>query len=234
VYSVQALPNSDALCVEYLLDYFLIGHRNGSLSVVDKRVRHVIGHRAVDAEKLGSITSITVMHDDNLFLTKQSFGSCFLWDVRSMGSESAGKVKAVHHLEVPSHAVHPTKSSCCNGVALDPTHSFAISPFVNAQERPCLAMWSLSTGTFIGSKELATDGAREDVGMPHCELSKTITQAWKPAICVRNGDIMEPEKGAWGLWFKCGMTGPRTPIFVGSIHHVTFPGILDSEALNVL
>jgi hypothetical protein len=210
----------------------LIGHRNGSLSVVDKRVRHANIHRAVDAGNLGSVTSITVMHGDNMFLTKHSFGSCFLWDVRNMGSESAGTVKVVHHLEVPAHSIHPTKSSRCNGVAVDPTHSFAISPFVNTQERPCLAMWSLSTGTFIGSKELASDVTSENVGMPHCELSKTITPAWKPATCARDGDTMEPEKGAWGLWFKCGMAGPATPSFVGSIHHVTCPGILDSEALH--
>jgi hypothetical protein len=214
------------------LDYFLIGHRNGSISIVDKRVRHANIHRAVDAGKLGSTTSITVMHGDNVFLTKQSFGSCFLWDVRNMGSESAGKVKVVHHLEVPAHAIHPTKSSCCNGVAVDPTNSFAISPFVNTKERPCLALWSLSTGAFIGSKELASDGTSENVGMPHCELSKTITPAWKPATCAGDGDTIKPEKGAWGLWFKCGMSGPMMPSFVGSIHQVTFPGVLDSEALQ--
>lgn len=232
VSALRVSPTSDALCVEYLLDNFLIGHRNGSLSIVDKRVRHAGTSRALDADSLGSVTSITVLHGVNNFLTKHSFGSCLLWDVRNMGSESAGKVKVVKHLEVPAHAIHSTKSICCNGVAVDPTDSFAISPFVNTQERPCLAIWSLTTGTFIGSKELSSDTASEKVGMPHCELSNTITPAWKPVTSARDGDTMGPQKGSWGLWFKSGIPGRSTPNFVGSIHHVTFPGKLYSETLQ--
>ena len=223
-------PKSDALCIEYLADSFLIGHRNGSISLADTRLDQVSTHGKVD--EAGSVTAIAVVDGGPTFLTKHSFGSCCLWDVRYMGTDSS--VAPVRRLQVPSHALHPTKSSYCNGIALDPTQNIAISPFVNIQGRPCLALWSLSSGSYVGSRELTCENLevqQDSSVMPYCELSSTITSAWKPISDQGDGDAMEPEKGAWGLWFKSGApvgNGPAPPTFVGSIHHVSFPGRMDS------
>jgi len=234
----EKAPKSDALCIERHAERFYTGHRNGWLSIVDLRTEYTDSFAPEDASA-GSLTKIMVMGDGNQILTKHSFGSCFLWDVRMMGHESDGKVSPLLQLRVPKSMIHRTKSSCCNGVALDPTESIFISPFANFNERACLAFWSLASGAFIGSRELCAAESMPDaetannvVGMPHCELSSTITPGWKPITSFNGGDTVEPDNDAWGLWFKIGLSFTRqpTPSFVCSIHHVTFPGrMMDIE-----
>lgn len=221
-------PKSDALCIERRGDRFFTGHRNGWLSIVDVRARSGDSFPPVDASA-GSLTRIMVMKDNNKVLTKHSFGSCFLWDVRMMGHERENKITPLLQLNVPKSMIQSTKSSCCNGIALDPRQSIVISPFVNAQERTSLAFWSLSSGNFIGSKDLQLDEfGRSDAinSLLHCELSSTVTPAWKSFSSSKDGDTVETEENSWGLWFKFGMPllGQPTPRFISSIHHVTFPG----------
>lgn len=225
-----AAPRSDALCIERQGDCFYTGHRNGHLSITDLRTNDMDSFASGDASA-GSLTRIMTMKDSNTILTKHSFGSCYLWDVRMMGREcDNGKVSPLLHLQIPKSILHPTKSSCCNGIALDPTQSIVIAPFVNVQERACLAFWSLSSGLFVGYKELSSAVSG---GMPYCELSNTITPAWKPMDdSARNGDVVTRKEDGWGLWFKFGMPLIReaTPNFLSSIHHVTFPGrIMDAH-----
>ena len=238
-------PKSDALCIERSLERFYVGHRNGYLSVVDLRTNDTNSFATTRDSSAGSLTKVMVMADGNQILAKHSFGSCFLWDLRMLGQERNGSVSPVLHLKVPKHVIHTTKSSRCNGVALDPTQSIAISPFVNKQdEQACLAFWSTSSGTFIGYRKLElqqsiesnateTKQAHTGSGMSLCELSSTLTPGWKPFSSSVDGDMVEPNHDSWGLWFKFGSSiGARTkvPNFVSSIHHVTFPGrLMDSE-----
>ena len=242
----MAAPRSDALCIERQADCYFTGHRNGWLSITDLRTDCMDSYAPGD-ESAGSLTRIMTMNDSNKILTKHSFGSCFLWDVRMMGRDAT--VSPVLRLNVPKTMVHPTKSSCCNGVALDPTQSIAISPFINVQERACIAFWSLSSGSFVGYKELQAPEQdivvpEQDIvvttsitgGMPHCELSDAITPAWKPMVSARDGDMLTPDEDRWGLLFKFGAPLIRhaTPSFISSIHQVTFPGRImdDTEAMN--
>lgn len=209
--------------------------------MVDDRASHVSTY---GGDNNDSASSITVLENDCSFLTRSCFGSCFLWDARNMGPTYRGQAVPLRRLEVPRHLIHSTKSSGCNGVALDPTQQYAISPFVSFEELPYLALWSLSSGAYIGCKELLDqefcertrrNPIQQDLACFHkCELSSTITPAWQPVdSAVRDSDTVETEKGAWGLWFKSAMTCEQpTPGFIGSIHHVTFPGSLDSTILH--
>jgi hypothetical protein len=249
----EEAPKSDALTIERHSDIFYTGHRNGWLSMVDLRMDNANSYSpGGTSSAAGSLTRILVMNDDsNKILTRHSFGSCFLWDVRMMGRSGGGdKATPLLHLKVPKSMIHPTKTTCCNGIAVDPTQSIAIAPIVSTEGQTCLAFWSLSSGAFIGCKELrapecvtsetASRGDGGGGGMPHCELSSTITPAWKPipSSTTRDGDLVEPNEDAWGLWFKFGSspTGRVAPNFISSIHHVTFPGRLmdacDESTIN--
>ncbi len=225
----ETAPRSDALCIERRGDLFFTGHRNGWLSITDLREEDSNSFPPGEMS-VGSLTRIMVLNDGNRLLTKHSFGSCLVWDLRMMGSKGDDKMKPLLHLTIPKPMIHSTKSSCCNGIAMDPTQAIVISPFVNAQERTCLAFWSLSSSSFVGCKELETPESVRNGSVNnllHCELSSTITSAFKSMTShSKDGDTIEPSEHSWGLWFKLGipLAGPPTPRFVSSIHHVTFPG----------
>lgn len=230
----QDSPRSDALCIENsdFCGVFLTGHRNGWLSMVDIRRDSAVSLAPPDSSA-GSLTRILSMEshrDPFKILTKHSFGCCFLWDVRMMGKDK--RATPLVEMRVPKSLIQATKSSCCNGVAVDPTGSIVIAPFVlnSSDQSSCFAFWSLSSGAFVGYRPISPP-AGPSGGMPHCELSSTIASAWKPmAPSARSGDMMvESDENAWGLWFKYGLPltdngHHETPNFISSIHHVTFPG----------
>ena len=115
----ETAPRSDALCIERRGDRFFTGHRNGWLSITDLRVEESNSFPPGDSS-VGSLTRIMALNDGNTILTKHSFGSCLVWDLRMMGNSRDDKMKPLLSLTIPKPMIHSTKSSCCNGIAMDP------------------------------------------------------------------------------------------------------------------
>lgn len=218
---------SDALCVDYLNENTLLfGHRNGAISLLDKRREHIQMVASADMQG-GSTTSVLPLANGCMFLAKKSFGSCQMFDIRKM-SESKDSAM-VWHLQVPRGTANATLSSCCSGVAVDPTQTIAISPFADGQRRGHFALWSLTTGHLIGSKPiqnstLNTLQGQSSIGLPHCELRSTITPSWQLGTEQDGNNVVKRKSNAWSLWFKSGEVDSHAPRCMGSIHQLTFRG----------
>mmetsp|Transcript_27732 Transcript_27732/g.42451 ORF Transcript_27732/g.42451 Transcript_27732/m.42451 type:complete len:710 (-) Transcript_27732:57-2186(-) len=270
-YNLQKFPQSDVLCIEHhqqassTKSTLLCGHRNGQISIVDRRSRITSGILGTDsssswlsskkkgnkrnnsvgsttaAATFGSTTKIlTTPGESNNVLCKGSLsGSCRLYDIRKLGTATKSRGNGsycssmVWDMAVPSDLLCPTglSSSCCSGLAVDPTCTIVISPFVNTHKDPCLGVWSLSTGEFVGSRSVVPPSSSSSnnnnnnrgLGVPYCELSSTVTNAYEMSVSreycntTRSSDM-------FGLWFKCRSVVPNAPVALGSIHHVVMPG----------
>eukprot|EP00521_Asterionellopsis_glacialis_P010362 CAMPEP_0195307894 /NCGR_PEP_ID=MMETSP0707-20130614/37945_1 /TAXON_ID=33640 /ORGANISM="Asterionellopsis glacialis, Strain CCMP134" /LENGTH=679 /DNA_ID=CAMNT_0040372147 /DNA_START=176 /DNA_END=2216 /DNA_ORIENTATION=- len=272
-YNLQKFPQSDVLCIEHhqqassTKSTLLCGHRNGQISIVDRRSRITSGILGTDsssswlsskkkgnkrnnsvgsttaAATFGSTTKIlTTPGESNNVLCKGSLsGSCRLYDIRKLGTTTKSRGNGsycssmVWDMAVPSDLLCPTglSSSCCSGLAVDPTCTIVISPFVNTHKDPCLGVWSLSTGEFVSSRSVVPPSSSSSnnnnnnnnrgLGVPYCELSSTVTNAYEMSVSreycntTRSSDM-------FGLWFKCRSVVPNAPVALGSIHHVVMPG----------
>lgn len=205
----ECFGSSDSLCVESVGQTIVHGHRNGGLTLIDQKCPTPIAK--TDGDSKGSITGLLTL--DHRILAKRSFGTVSLYDMRML--------TRCQELVIPSDMVHPTMSSCCVGMALDPTKQLVIAPYSDAQQQVHLAMWSLQNGTMVGTKQISLHKAD---GLPHLELRNTIT----PACDWTNGPngkiVVTQPKGRWGLWYKSGMIEPLAPNYMGSIHHMHFTG----------
>lgn len=204
--------SSDSMCVESMGQNIVHGHRNGGVTLIDRRSKAPVARTKGDTQ--GSITGITVLDDSNEILAKRSFGPVMTYDMRM--------VKVSQELFLPSDSVHPTLSTCCVGVALDPARNIVISPYSDSHRQVHLAIWSLRSGTLIGTKKVS---CTQIDGLPHFELRQTITPAWKWTRKENSNDFDVTQcVGRWGLWFKSGIIEPAAPNCMGSIHHMHLPG----------
>jgi len=238
-YPVPKFPESDSLCVQVKQDGdAFFGHRNGQLTIFDEYDQSCCSTKA--SQSFGSIASLNILERGDQLLARGSFGSCRLYDVRKMGMDSYyydDDPSVVHEFTLPDHLSTERLTTRCNGVATNPVQSVAISPFVNEEEAPCLGVWSLYSGQYLGSRKLALDSGDEMTpatstwGVSWVELCQTITPAWrwKDECTERPERAAEPVPGAFGLWYKCGQSiaGPTIPPEAGSIHHVYFDGRID-------
>ncbi|KAI2508067.1 hypothetical protein MHU86_6359 [Fragilaria crotonensis] len=218
---------SDALCVDYVNENsILFGHRNGSISFCDTRTKQ-IQLVAEPQRHAGSSTSILSLANGRVFLAKKSFGSCYMFDIRKMSPRK--KAALLWHLPVPSDQGNPTLSTYCSGLAVDPSQTFAVSPFSDSDRRGHFAVWSLTNGQLLGSKSCQKAASQivqgqSGTGMPHCELRSTITPSWQFDKDSNGNDVMKRKSKAWSLWFKSGEVVPQAPQCAGSIHQLTFCG----------
>ena len=209
--------SSDSLCLASMGDNIVHGHRNGTLTVIDHRCRTPVAKTEEDS--MGSITGMLALDRFHNLLAKTSFGTVLLYDMRM--------IKVSQELTIASDSIHPTMSSCCVGLALDPTMKMVISPYSDSQSQVHLAVWSLQTGALVGTRQVSRHKAN---GLPHFELRETITPAWEWTRDERDEDLVVTQaQGRWGLWFKSGAIEPLAPNTMGSIHHVHFPGSLNSN-----
>ena len=218
---------SDTLCVEYLNDrIILFGHRNGSISMFDDRMDHI--QLAASAHMQGgSTTSILPLQNGYMLLAKKSFGSCHLFDIRKMSEKKDSTM--VWHLQPPTDTANSTLSFSCSGVAVDPTQTFAISPFADSRRRGHFAVWSLINGSLLGSKSCKISNSnmvdcQSRISMPHCELRSVITPSWKVEAQGDGSMAIRKKSNAWSLWFKSGEVNPLAPNCAGSIHQLIFCG----------
>jgi hypothetical protein len=250
---------SDALCVEADYDGGLacVGYRNGQLVVTDLNVQIQAGTGKMNEENSpwephGSIHSLVSIGNKQM-LSRGSTGACRLWDLRKLSSDSSFRTESAIVTEYcfPADQVAQRLTRKCRGIATDPSHSSVFSPMVSEDgEIPCLGIWSLHTGEYVGSKPLAPhpDTDAGDViaptsnwGVSWVELCARATTAWeyrrKDEYDDENdsdnkddddGDDVRARRrhGAFGLWYKTGMSmaGPSLPQTAGNIHHVTFEG----------
>lgn len=215
---------SDALCVEYLAENtILYGHRNGSISLLDTRTRTIQSVACAD-EQTGSTTSVLPLTNGNMFLAKKAFGSCGLFDIRKMSPDRKDS-SMVWNMRVPKNTVNAMLSTCCSGIATDPTQTIAIAPFADGQRRSHFALWSLTNGELVGTKLCnSTANRNTGIGLPHCELRSTITPTWQLKSDHDGASTVRRRPNAWGLWFKSGQVETEAPCCVGSIHQLMFRG----------
>lgn len=217
---------SDTLCVEYLNDrIILFGHRNGSISLFDKRCEHITNAASAQVQG-GSTTSILPLRNEYMFLAKKSFGSCYLFDIRKMSEKNESTI--VWHLQPPTDTIS-TLSFSCSGVAVDPTQTIAISPFADSRRRGHFAVWSLINGSLLGSKSCQISSSnmvdcQSRICMPHCELRSGITPSWKFETQGDGSIAIRKKCNSWSLWFKSGEVNPLAPNCAGSIHQLIFRG----------
>lgn len=247
MYRSRPWVNSEIMCIQYLKENnntVLCGHRDGSLSVLDKRSGDMFntGKMENSGRLLGSITNILPLRND-LVLVKGSFGSSRLLDVRClknrrMGDASNNDQALLAELTAPGEVVHEMLSTRCVGCAVDPTERMTIAPFVSKQNELIFGLWCNITGRYIRGIEMDCENLIKDI-VPYtdmgtgtaitaarsvfCELSATITPAFSMHTAHRDEEPrVMATKGSWGLWFKTGSLS--TPVSGGGIHHITFPG----------
>lgn len=235
---------SDTLCVEFLnTSTTVYGHRNGSISTIDHRSGSV--SYITKEQPSGSIMSLISDQQSNRtaisphqIIAKGSFGRNYIFDVRKCGGGSNYLAKRykpsslLHILSVPEEnnvAAHPVKSSNCSGLALDPTGSIIVSPFIDRTANLRLGVWTTNTGKLV--KSLLVNNPNSVSSPLYCELSPHSTSAYKfePNFIDCNEDkggdcsFCLPT-GAWGLWFKCGELIDGSPEESSGIHHILFEG----------
>ena len=227
-----AFSRSDALCVDFLNENsILFGHRNGLVSLCDTRTKQMQPVAAPQCQ-LGSTTSLLSLSDGWRLLAKKSFGPCYMFDIRKMSARKDAAI--VWHLPVSSEKSNPTLSACCSGLAVDPTQTFAVSPFADSDRRCHFAVWSLTNGQLLGSKPCQKATPLDSVEiqsnpiiLPHIELCSTITPSWQLDTDQVGKGVVKRKSNAWSLWFKSGQVDPQAPGCVGSIHQLTFRGGTD-------
>ena len=214
---------SEALSIQYLGDQLLCGHRDGSVSLHDRRgsLGYQVSTPAITAN--GSSTSIYTLRDGNSVVVKGSFGSCRVLDVRKLQNSNSGSssTATLRNLCIPTSLVHKTKSTRCTGVAIDPTESIVISPYAG-QNSVSFALWCMKSGTFLRSIDLGMKDNDTQLP-PFCELSSKTT----PGVSIKQsrgstGPQIAIESN-FGIWFKSGPMNPSSPPTCGGIHHLSFP-----------
>jgi hypothetical protein len=140
-------------------------------SMFDDRMDHI--QLAASAHMQGgSTTSILPLQNGYMLLAKKSFGS--LSFVRH--SEDVREERLHYGLGTCNHLltqpILPCRCSPLSGVAVDPTQTFAISPFADSRRRGHFAVWSLINGSLLGSKSCKISNSnmvdcQSRISMPH-------------------------------------------------------------------
>jgi len=220
-------PKSDALCLEHLDENtVLFGHRNGAISLLD--VRNGAVHKVSSADQNGGSTkSLLPLACGNIFIAKKLFGDCHVFDLRKTEARrNDDSLRMIWNLVTPVGIADRMLSSCCTGIAVDPSEKVVISPFSDHNRLGHVGFWSLTSGRLIGSKAINTLASAQSgsrTNLPHCELRSTVTPSWKIDTSQRKHCVTSC-KNSWSLWFKSWEVEPNAPHCMGSIHQLTFPG----------
>jgi len=220
--------HSEPLCLQFqpnsFNDNLLLGHRDGSISMLDIRSRDVLfahnsGLSKPGVSSFGSAASIRPLkRDNNLVVAKGSFGTCRLLDIRKLSNNidsSRHRHSTVFELSLPDHILHKTKSTRCTGLAVDPDESIAVAPFAGQNGDIHFAVWDIcSTGRLLRTLNLndslgkrSSDTSGKNAA--YCELSDVVTSGYEM------------------IWFKTNLSISNTvagaaPLMGGSIHHIKF------------
>lgn len=208
---------SEILCLQYLGNHLLCGHRDGSVSLHDDRLRNLSCQS--NLPDFGSATNIQPLRDGNTFVVKGSFGSCQIIDARKLGDESQ-RVAPLIDLRVPVSMVHDTNSTRCTGVVVDPTETLVVSPFAG-NDNVSFALWCTKTGRFLRSIDSGITRNNGQVPL-FCELSSTATSGFAIKQSRLGSKWRIERESEFGIWFKGG-PNPVSPANCGSIHHLSFP-----------
>jgi hypothetical protein len=114
-----------------------------------------------------------------------------------------------------------------NGVVSDPTRTIVLAPWVRQvdnRQTPQLGVWSLTSGKYLGSRELAMSNTSPNEQII-VELTDSITEGWQfSAEGEANGSLaVSLAPGSFGLWYRISAGG----MSCSSIHHVALEGRLD-------
>jgi len=220
---------SEVLVIESIprtTDSFVMGHRNGQISVLDIRAGDYscssIPHTSAAKGDFGSVVSLNPLFEQRpheLLVRGGLEGTCRLYDVRMFGTSSTAKDSSpekdpsvVHEFQMPRQRRHHISK----GVATDPSQTVALVPFVKNDDSACLGVWSLDSGSFVGSKTVAAiakDCLETYAGLDCLEICPTMTPAWK----LGEGSAASVP-GAFGLWLNGGTSG---------LHHIICDGRWD-------
>ena len=239
------LVPSEILCMERaaLQNQHYFGHRDGTVSLYDERSPLTA---SVLSKCSGPVTAMVPLDvpqegkEGHVFLTRTqnltTNAPCTLWDIRKpcAGMDFSLPVNAVSRL-----------SNRCNGMAVDPHRTTLFSPYVEESqndENPCLGVWSMITGEWVGRRRLASPLSNEipvsnAAGVSWVELCQRKTSAWRwpkdkdkeRPIQSMDSSEYEPlhESHAFGLWYKCGLSpsahkhpGLLPPRYAGNIHQI--------------
>ena len=127
------------------------------------------------------------------FSSSNYYSPCSLWDVRKSSQHTTNPVM---EFQLPQNAI-PRLTQRCNGMAVDPYGTTLFSPYVERhdcqeeqgsqgqEEIPCLGVWSLISGEWIGVKRLAkTPPPSSEDGMP-CFLSSSSQAVTWVELCPK-------------------------------------------------
>lgn len=224
---VSKYLKSDALCLEHLDENtVLFGHRNGAISLLDVRSGDIHSVSCPD-KRSGSTKCLLPLACDKMFIAKKLFGDCHVFDLRKMKTgwnDNASSV--VLNLKCPEEMIDRMLSTCCSGIAINPSENVVISPFSDRNRSGRFALWSLSNGNLIGSKSIRNLKPQQGLSraaLPHCELRATVTPSFEIAESQPK-HFARSKKNSWSVWFKSGEVEPDAPDCMGSIHQLTFPG----------
>ena len=234
--------SSDMFCVDFLplnndtsSNTIMYGHRNGHISLHDMRSAMIdsIPYKPKRRnDKYGSVMSISPISNDQPYyiLTKGSFGSCHLYDIRQSSSSSKSK-SLLHDMNIPLQykpsTIHTTR---CSGIAFH--NNVCFTPFVTDDKRLFLSSWSLSNGEFVDciqlsvdeninnnhSSSLSSSSANNNTQNTYATHSSSTTDinngTNNPVFCelsktvtssisINNNDHDDySKKSSWGLWLK--------------------------------
>ena len=256
------LPTSTVFCMEaessnndLRKKYVALGHRNGQVSIWDVNGNGICNstrksaHSGQKPDTFGNTVALQWLGGGNQVLAKGSLGDCRLYDTRQMGQrqnyQSYGDKETdpslLWSLSAPPccNLVRSKISLYCNGLAVDPTQSFAIAPLLNEKEDPCFGFWSVTTGQLVGLKQLQSNAASAvfEKPPPFLELATTTTPVF--TTDEKGEFVLAPSAGNYsGVWFKSGR--PLSPctgdyslnlsLGSGSIYHMTLAGgLLNDE-----
>ncbi len=231
---------SETLCVRFRNDneshHALFGHRDGGVSLLDTRSTKDALYLNPKNVSFGSVTSLQPLRRDaNLVIGKGSFGACFIFDLRCMSSCNnlpRRKQSCLSEFSIPDHLIHRTRSVRCTGLAVDPSESIAIAPFIDQDDDVRFAIWNICNGGLIRTLRLngvdacVTSGAGKKRTTPaFCELSRVITSGYGMS-CALDSDspTVTCEGHSWGVWYKSNnlINGTESPAEGGGIHHLSF------------
>lgn len=236
---------SDALCIECpRVAVSILGHRDGQISLRDSREEWRFAKLRKSSKLFDSQSVVRLKPlscNEHTLLARGSSGTCQLFDLRKFGTYSRQTRKnhsspSIQEFQLPSN-IDSLLTSKCNGIAVDPSESVLMSPYVDSSHRARLGVWSLYSGEFVGSKSLSGVAEKENA-TPTVELCEKVTAAWQwRRQKLSDAPVLDKAGGAVGLWYKLTQHQPPTentpPIRAGNIHHVIFLGRRDSVSEGI-
>jgi hypothetical protein len=238
--NIRRFPLSDALCVESIDDtVFCIGHLNGQVTLWDDRIRN---EGSTASTYMLNILRIRPVEPYQILVrgggcafpsASQSMEPiCQLWDVRNLKN-------MIHDFSLPSsrERVRQPQSRLAtfrsNGVVSDPARTIVLAPWVGQVENrqtPQLGVWSLTSGDYLGSRELVGPNKRTNESQSSqilVELSDSITAGGQFTSEDKAGGLVEFSicPGSFGLWYRVREQSAEG-LCCGDIHHVAIDGRL--------